>query len=125
MVAGGTGITPFYQIIQEVLKSHNPTNPKLNLIFANRTQGDILLRTELEALAAEGKIDLTLTVDKTEEGEEWAGHTGFITKELLEEKLAAPADDHLVMYCGPMPMNDHVRSTLLEIGHAETNVVKY
>jgi NAD(P)H-flavin reductase len=70
MIAGGTGITPFYQIIQHVLKSESPEVPTLNLIFANRTQGDILLKTELEALAAEGKINLTLTVDKTEEGEE-------------------------------------------------------
>ena len=125
MVAGGTGITPFYQIIQHVLKSENPTNPKLNLIFANRSSNDILLREELQALADANQIDLTLTIDRAEEGEEWDGHVGFITKELLEEKLSAPADDHLVMYCGPKPMNEHIRSTLLEMGHAESNVVKY
>lgn len=125
MIAGGTGITPFYQIILEILKSENPSNPKLNLIFANRSSDDILLKNELEALASEGKIDLTLTIDKKNDDEEWDGHVGFITKELLEEKVAAPSEDHLVMYCGPKPMNAHVRGLLLEIGHAENNVVKF
>jgi len=125
MIAGGTGITPFYQLIQNVINSEDSSAPKLNLIFANKTIDDILLRESLEALAAEGKIDLTLTVDQIEDDESWENHVGFLTKELLEVQLAAPGDEHLVMYCGPPPMNDHVRQALLDIGHAENNVVKY
>ena len=50
MCAGGTGITPCYQVIMSVC--NNPDdNTKIILLFANRTEQDILLRKELEAFA--------------------------------------------------------------------------
>jgi NAD(P)H-flavin reductase len=46
MVAGGTGITPCYQIIQAALNGEDGT--QLSLIFGNRTVEDILLKEELD-----------------------------------------------------------------------------
>ena len=51
MIAGGTGITPLYQIIRTVLLNAGDRT-RLSLLYANRTEADILLRGELEALAA-------------------------------------------------------------------------
>ena len=51
MIAGGTGITPLYQIIRTVLLNAEDRT-RLSLLYANRTEADILLRGELEALAA-------------------------------------------------------------------------
>ena len=45
-IAGGTGITPCYQIIQAVLQNND--SPSVSLIFGNRTVADISLREELE-----------------------------------------------------------------------------
>jgi NAD(P)H-flavin reductase len=49
MIAGGTGITPCYQIIKSALSS-----PKdkviINLIYSNSTMDDILLKDELTQL---------------------------------------------------------------------------
>lgn len=46
MLAGGTGITPMYQILKAIL-----TNPddktECSLIYANQTEGDILLRGQV------------------------------------------------------------------------------
>lgn len=42
MVAGGTGITPLYQIIQAITK--NGDNVRLTLLYLNRTEDDILLQ---------------------------------------------------------------------------------
>ena len=51
MVAGGTGITPMLQVIEEVLR--NPADKtKLSLVFGNVTQDDILLKSRIDALAA-------------------------------------------------------------------------
>jgi len=51
MVAGGSGITPMYQLIEEILS--NPRDrTEIRLIYANRTPGDIMLKAELDALAA-------------------------------------------------------------------------
>jgi len=50
MIAGGTGITPMYQIIRTVL--HNPADKtQLRLLYASRSAADILLKVELDSLA--------------------------------------------------------------------------
>jgi predicted ferric reductase len=50
MIAGGSGITPMYQVAQGILR--NPLDAtKVFLIYANVTEEDILLRKELDAWA--------------------------------------------------------------------------
>lgn len=50
MIAGGTGLTPMYQVMKAILS--NPADlTELRLLYANQTEADILLRPELEALA--------------------------------------------------------------------------
>jgi nitrate reductase (NAD(P)H) len=49
MVAGGTGITPLYQLIHCIAKNDSD-HTKMSLIFANKTVVDILLREEFDAL---------------------------------------------------------------------------
>lgn len=53
MVAGGSGITPMYQVACAVLKGPSPfcrTTP-LSLVYANVGEDDVLLRKELDDLA--------------------------------------------------------------------------
>jgi len=45
LIAGGTGITPCYQIIQSILVNND--TPSVSLLFGNRTISDILLKEEL------------------------------------------------------------------------------
>ena len=51
MIAGGTGITPMYQVMKRILSDENDTTA-LRLLYANQTEDDILVRHELETLAA-------------------------------------------------------------------------
>jgi len=51
MLAGGTGITPMLQVIAAMLKSPLDATT-ISLIYANQTEDDILVRADLEALAA-------------------------------------------------------------------------
>ncbi|CAN0527853.1 unnamed protein product, partial [Ectocarpus sp. 12 AP-2014] len=52
MIAGGTGITPMLQVLQELLL--NPEDKtKVTLLFANVTAADIMLKAEIDKLAAE------------------------------------------------------------------------
>lgn len=46
MVAGGTGITPCYQVIQAALNGDDGTS--LSLIFGCRTVDDLLLKEEMD-----------------------------------------------------------------------------
>ena len=51
MVAGGTGITPMYQVLLEILG--NPRDKtQVRLVYASRSSEDIILKDELDALAA-------------------------------------------------------------------------
>lgn len=60
MLAGGTGITPMYQVIKAVLS--NPSDKtECSLIYANQTEEDILLRDEvggLEVVIAAPRVHL-------------------------------------------------------------------
>lgn len=50
MIAGGTGLTPMYQVMKAILS--NPADlTEIRLLYANQTEADILLRPELEELA--------------------------------------------------------------------------
>lgn len=52
-VAGGTGITPVFQVIQASLM--NKDGCELSLVFGNRTTNDILLKQELMDFANDFK----------------------------------------------------------------------
>lgn len=49
MIAGGTGLTPMLQIIEDVLKTPGDET-RISLLFGNQEEKDILLRDSLEAL---------------------------------------------------------------------------
>jgi cytochrome-b5 reductase len=110
LIAGGTGITPMYQILNEILKEQTSIVPgqrvdiKIWLLFANQTEQDILLRDELEQFAATNsdRFKLWYTVDR--EGEEWKYSKGFINDTMLKEHMPPPSDDVLICICGPPPM---------------------
>ncbi|CAN0240529.1 unnamed protein product, partial [Hapterophycus canaliculatus] len=69
MLAGGTGITPMYQVLKAVLNDpHDRT--ECSLIYANQTEDDILLRDELDAMAEAhpNRFNLWYTVDRPGDG---------------------------------------------------------
>jgi len=102
MIAGGTGITPMYQIMQSILK--DPSDPTfISLLYANQTEEDILLREQLEQFAGDDqKLKLWYTLDRP--GENWAYSQGFVNAEMVRKHLPPPGPDTLLLVCGPPPM---------------------
>lgn len=103
MVAGGSGITPMLQVIKDVLKNPSDTT-RLHLIFANQTEEDILLREELDELAAlhPSRFHLWYTLDRAPD--DWKFSEGFVNADMIEKHFPPPSDDVLVSLCGPPPM---------------------
>jgi len=103
MIAGGVGITPFLAIIRKIFA--NPADKtKVTLLFANQTENDIFLRTELEALAEQhSNFKFWYTLDRPPSP--WTYSQGFITDEMIKERLweggVAPS---VFLICGPPPM---------------------
>eukprot|EP00730_Choanoeca_flexa_P012578 TRINITY_DN4412_c0_g1_i1.p1 TRINITY_DN4412_c0_g1~~TRINITY_DN4412_c0_g1_i1.p1 ORF type:complete len:325 (+),score=73.59 TRINITY_DN4412_c0_g1_i1:34-1008(+) len=101
MMAGGTGITPCLQLIRDILK-HASDNTKVSLIFANKTEEDILLRKELDEAAKDPRFHVWYTLDSAPAG--WKYSEGFITEDMIKEHLPAAGPDAHVLMCGPPPM---------------------
>ncbi|KAI1498748.1 cytochrome B5 [Biscogniauxia marginata] len=115
MLAGGTGITPMYQIIRAICEDDRDTT-QVSLIYANRSEGDIVLRKELEAFARWYPKNLRLHYLLETPPEDWAYGTGRVTKEVMEEMFPPPDTDSKVMVCGPPGMVTAAKNSLVELG---------
>jgi cytochrome-b5 reductase len=117
MIAGGTGITPMLQVIRAVVK--NPDDKtEVHLIFANVAESDILLKEELDGLAAKHKnFHIYYVLNVPPEG--WKGGVGFVSQEMIEQQLPKPAADIKIVMCGPTPMNKAMMGHLQAIGYPE------
>lgn len=103
MIAGGTGITPMLQIIRAALK--NPADKtKLSLIYANVTAEDILLKKELDELAATHPKRFTVFYVLNDPPHGWHGGVGFVTREHIQKHMPPSNHDIKVLMCGPPPM---------------------
>ena len=65
MIAGGSGITPMFQIIKHVTNNLSD-DTKLALIYANQSEKDIILRQQLDCLCGlhPNKLSVWYTVDR-------------------------------------------------------------
>lgn len=104
MIAGGTGITPVYQVMQAILKDPEDET-EMYVVYANRTEDDILLKEELDAWAEQipERVKVWYVVqDSIKEG--WKYSTGFVTEAILREHIPESSHTTLALACGPPPM---------------------
>ena len=118
MVCGGSGITPIFQFIEHMLDEKRQHN--ISLLFANKTEEDILLRRELEELASASKIKLSFTLDVG--NPQWKGRVGFVSEQMFADFFDGPSDDHLLLACGPPMMMNDVRTIAKKLGFKESDV---
>ncbi|PHH91580.1 hypothetical protein CDD83_11116 [Cordyceps sp. RAO-2017] len=118
MVAGGTGITPMFQLIRAICE-HDRDLTEISLIYANRTEQDILMRSELDAYARQYPRNFKVYYVLDSPSDDWKYGKGYVTKELLKERLPAPSLDSKVMLCGPLGMVNASKKSLVELGFAQ------
>ena len=111
-IAGGAGVTPFIAILRDL--HHRRKMEGHTLIVSNRTEADIILREEFEAMRG---LDVLWTV------------TGDAGSSLLHERIDAKflrahvKDFRQNFYlCGPDDMVKQLRGTLKELGADVENV---
>jgi len=154
MIAGGTGITPMLQVVRAIIRGRKAGDKtEVDLIFANVTEQDILLREDLDALAAEDKgFRVHYVLDKPPAG--WTGGVGYVTADmitvrfapppniligdipesaltnlqflfvaLLQKWLPKPADDVKLLLCGPPPMVSGLKKTAESLGFKKARPV--
>ena len=120
LVAGGTGITPMISIIRWILAAG--LDAELVLVFANKTEADIIFRDEWESNAREhANFQVYHVLEQPPSG--WTQGRGRITEEILRSHLPAPASDTAVFLCGPPLMVDALERMLQGIGYSEQSII--
>lgn len=137
LIAGGTGITPMYQLIRAIFK--NPEDKtKVTLVYGNRTEDDMILKKELQHLenTYPNRFRAFYVLDKKPPGSNW-GYEGYVTKELL--KTVLPEKGHTKIFvCGPPGMYNAISGNkkspkdqgeltgyLKELGYDKDDVYKF
>ncbi|RDA83363.1 hypothetical protein CP532_3722, partial [Ophiocordyceps camponoti-leonardi (nom. inval.)] len=123
MIAGGTGITPMLQIIRAIVRGR-PTGDRtqVDLIFANVSVQDILLKEDLDALVqADSGIRVHFVLDNPPEG--WTGGVGYVTADMISKWLPKPADDVKILLCGPPPMVSGLKKATDSLGFTKARPV--
>ncbi|XP_014628299.1 NADH--cytochrome b5 reductase 1 isoform X3 [Glycine max] len=89
MIAGGTGITPMFQVCEE-----------------------------LDAFAIKFPNQFKVYYVLNQPPEIWDGGVGFVTKEMIQTDFPAPASDIKILRCGPPPMNKAMAANLEALGYS-------
>lgn len=139
MIAGGTGITPMYQVCRTLIQilqaaDKNKDISSFYLVFANRTPDDILLKTELENFVSKKNFSFKLffSVDRVSFinyqnwPNTWSGGRGFITEDMLLQNLPKPDENTLILTCGPPILTkNHLLPILNKIGYVNDNIFDF
>lgn len=116
-VAGGTGIAPLRSMLQELLVQQSSVKPAL--LYSARSPDEFAFRDELTALAADGRLDLELTVTR-EGASAWNGARGRIDAARIRSMLRTPQTRCLV--CGPPALVSDAVVLLKDAGIAEERI---
>lgn len=139
LIAAGSGITPMFQFLREVVKEKS--EPEVSLIFANRRKEDVLLGTELNTLMGQYRHFSPYYV-LSDPPSSWMGGIGHVTKEMIKAFMPPPSrKDAMLLVCGPPkfmdticgdknfdtqpPSQGELKGYLKEMGYTPSQVFKF
>lgn len=120
LIAGGSGITPILQVITKIITTPEDTT-KISLIYANETENDILLKSELDEMAKKYpnfSVHYTLTTPPAN----WTGSVGYVKKEMVERYMPKPSSETRLFICGPPEMKRSLMEITSEMGWEKTTM---
>ena len=110
-LAGGSGITPFYSMAAAIVSGIEDFD--MTILYGSRTSDGILLKDEIEELAAKSNGRVKVVHVLSHEEKEGFEH-GFLNAELI--KKYAPEGDFSVFMCGPKAMYDFCTAECIKLG---------
>ncbi len=113
-IAGGAGVTPFISIFRN-LQSKNEIGSN-KLIFANKTQADIINEQEFKKILGKNFINI-LSGEKIDKYVH-----GYITEDFLRESITK--SNNYFYVCGPQPMMDAVEKQLANLKVPSEAIIK-
>ena len=120
MIAGGAGVTPMISIIRTALRRNYDVN--MLLLFANKTEADIILHDEFEEHARKfDNFDSVFVLGTPPDN--WSGLSGHIDENMLRQHLPSPTENSLIFLCGPPMMEYKLRQAILALGYDKSRLV--
>ncbi|RKF13960.1 flavodoxin reductase [Roseovarius spongiae] len=112
-IAGGAGITPMIAVLRKQLHE-NGTLEGSTLLFANKTEADIIWRDYFESMTG---LRTAFVVDES------SGDVpeGRLDRDFLDRFVGSDSRCYL---CGPPPMMDAVRTALHDLGVEDSRIVE-
>ena len=116
LVLGGSGITPGYALMAAVMQKMGGGHggghgggggdgegdrTEVRAVDANRAEGDILLKEELDRFERESEGRVKVTHVLSHAGKDWEGERGLVDADLLKKVLFPPGEGSAVFLCGP------------------------
>jgi predicted ferric reductase len=110
-IAGGIGITPFMSMLRYM--KDRKMRHRVLLLWANRTEEDILFKEELEAMGRENpSVKIVYVLSRQDS---WQGEKGHVDREKLQ-KVVRDFGTAMFFICGPPAMMRSVESALRDLG---------
>ena len=131
------------QVIRAIIRGRAAGDTtEVDLIFANVTPQDILLKEDLDELAKDdNRFRVHYVLDKPPEG--WTGGVGYVTADMItvrrqgaigidskdlannrtQKWLPKPASDIKILMCGPPPMISGLKKATESIGYKKARPV--
>ncbi len=112
-IAGGIGITPLMSMLRQMRDAE--ADRDVLLIYANRTEADIVFRSELDEIAAGGHPRLQVVHVLSDRDGPWEGETGYVTRDMIARLVGDNPGQRSYYVCGPPPMMKQVIGALREL----------
>lgn len=112
LVAGGVGITPFISIIKD--HTHKKSKTKITLLYASKTQKDIIFKKELDVLLRKNKnlkVVHFLSRENKKGYEQRLQEKNFLKNTDLSKRNQKKT---LLMMCGPEDLKRKIKKILKE-----------
>jgi len=113
VVAGGLGLAPVRPLVMDIL-SRRDRFGRTSLLVGARSPDTLLYHDELTRLAADGSIEVDITVDTAPPS--WPGHVGVVTN--LINGAADLSPEAAAFVCGPEVMMRFTARALIDQGLA-------
>ena len=122
MICAGSGITPIFQVFRAVMRDPGDQTT-CTVLNGNRTEDDILCRTDLDALLKDNEHRGQVVHTLTKPPYRWQGLVGRINAALTKEYLPYQGEGALVLICGPEALQKSVHKVLREQGWADEQIL--
>ena len=114
LVAGGSGVVPLMAMLRH--RAAAGSSVPARLLYSSRGADEIIYRSELERLGADGSgLDVSHTLTRSQPPG-WTGYARRIDEPMLTDVLAPLGSSTKVFICGPTALVENAANALVRLG---------